>query len=169
MDKRITGAAALIVLIIGTGVAQAGKPKAAEAMKVAKAWVAAVDEGKVEAAAALTAFPLWVVAEPLDGERDPCRKTVTDPAKLGEAIECLESYIEGSGVWKAWSKKMADGLVEPLLAPRKKLDKLAKTSAVVVQYRECAGVEGWSIVVVSDTKDGPRVTGFVEGAAYCGE
>jgi hypothetical protein len=168
---------ALLVLIAAAGTAAADKPTAAQAMQAAKAWLAALDGGKPDAAAPHTASSLFAVAYTDTGPK--CKAaTATTPAAIAKALACLQDEVQGAGELAPWSKAAAKELAGPLAKlQKKKLAELEGTATLVHFHEKCVG-EGRDLVIAvaleapkdkGKDKPAPKVTAVLAAQFTCGE
>jgi hypothetical protein len=163
---------ALALTAAAAGDAAADKPSAAQAMQAAKAWLAALDGGKPDAAAPLTAASLFAVAY---GDTGPkCKEaTAATPAAVGKALACLQEEVKGAGELVAWTKAAAKELAGPLAKQKKKLAELEGSATLVHFHEKCVG-EGRDLVIAVTIEKGkdkpaPKVAAVLAAQFTCGE
>jgi hypothetical protein len=164
---------ALLALTAATGTAAADKPTVAQAMQAAKAWLAALDGGKPDAAAPHTAASLFAVAYTDTGPK--CKEaTATTPAAVAKALACLQDEVKGAGELAPWSKAAAKELAGPLAKlQKKKIAELEGTATLVHFHEKCVG-EGRDLVIAialekGKDKPAPKVAAVLAAQFTCGE
>lgn len=149
----------------------AAKPKAGPAKAAAVAWVKAsfkVDADKPDftALAATTGdnFRVFVIHEQPDGV---CEATVTDRAKLNEALACVRKTNALSDRLKAWNKKDLKKLWGDMREHADEISALAKDNLLFTHYEEGEGIVVLSIVAVGTGADKkPHVTAVFAQELY---
>jgi len=149
-----------IALVLAPSLAHAGKPTAKEAKAALAAWNAElhkVDSTKaadLAGAPAATSTPFQVAVFFSDGAGDKtCESTVTDKAKLGDALLCVKQYAQIMPT-KAWSSKWLKKLPGQLSSYKDTIAALAKTGVLFVHSAEGEDVSEFGIVALVKDADG---------------